>query len=73
MSGNKIHRASNQPALSQVTRVAAAKVSPIAWAKRLGGPGTDFSQDVRRGPLTWTANQPSGEIFGPAATRAAKP
>ena len=38
---------------------------PMAWAKRLGGPGTDFCQRVRRGAATCTANQPRGEIFGP--------
>ena len=73
MSGIRIQRASSQPALNHVINAALENANPMAWAKRLGGPGTNFCHDVRCGALTCTANQPSGEIFGPVATRARKP
>src|SRR5665213_1848465 len=73
MRGTSIHRASLQPAVSHTIVADPVKAKPMVWANRFGGPGTDLSQLVRRGAATRVANWPSGEIFGPAATRATNP
>ena len=73
MSGSKIHFAADHPALKQTTEALTLNAAPMPWAKRLGGPGTNFCHALIRGPLTRTANCPRGEIVGPAITRARNP
>ena len=48
------------------------KTTPIAWAKRLGGPGVYFA-GPRCGAASSVANRPSGLSVGPVNTRATNP
>jgi hypothetical protein len=47
--------------------------TPIACAKRLGGPATGRGGTRSRGAITLVANRPRGLIVGPVRTRAQKP
>ncbi len=46
---------------------------PMAWANRLGGPGTGFGGQGRRGTTNRVATRPSGLSRGPVSTRAQNP
>jgi len=52
---------------------AVVSVAPIAWAKRLGGPGVSRSANGSAGATTRVASWPSGLRVGPVRTRAQKP
>ena len=41
------------------------KTTPMAWAKRLGGPATGRAATARRGATTRVASWPSGLSVGP--------
>ena len=45
----------------------------MPWAKRLGGPGTNFSSKLNLGTKTFVTNRARGLTFGPDETLAKKP
>ena len=48
-------------------------INPMLWAKRLGGPGTNFSSILNLGTKTFVTSRARGLIFGPDDTLAKKP
>jgi len=44
----------------QRKRAVVEKTTPMAWAKRLGGPATSFGPQASRGATTRVASWPSG-------------
>ena len=61
------------PTPNHSTTAVVENTTPMAWAKRLGGPATGRGATGSRGATTRVASWPSGLRVGPVSTRAQKP
>jgi len=62
-----------EPATSQAAAARVVRVAPMAWANRLGGPGTGRSGRPRRGTTARVTSRAHGLNRGPLRARATNP